>query len=85
MSNFISDLSIDAMDVSGEQQVLKTTLIPMSDQHLISPQNIILESNVEVTRVTEMITDHTNSYLFYKFSLSEPQEMYREQYGEYAY
>ena len=50
-----------------------TTLIP------------ILESNVEVTRVTEMITDHTNSYLFYKFSLSEPQEMYREQYGEYAY
>ena len=41
--------------------------------------------NVEVTRVTEMITDHTNSHLFYKFSLSEPQEMYREQYGEYAY
>ena len=31
MSDFISDLSIDAMDVSGEQQVLKTTLIPMSD------------------------------------------------------
>ena len=31
-------------------------LTPKSDQHLISPYNIILESNIKVRRVKEMIT-----------------------------
>ena len=32
-------------------------LTPKSDQHLISPYNIILESNIKVTRIKEMITN----------------------------
>ena len=31
------------------------TLIPESDYHLISPFNIIPESNIEVMRIKEMI------------------------------
>ena len=31
------------------------TLIPESDQHLISPHNIIPESNIKVMRIKEMI------------------------------
>ena len=36
-------------------------------------------------RIKEMITNSRSSWLLNKFSLSAPQEMYREQYGEYAY
>ena len=32
-------------------------LTPKSDQHLISPYNITLESNIEVLRIEEMITN----------------------------
>ena len=31
-------------------------LSPSSDQHLISPHNIIVSSNIQVTRMNEMIT-----------------------------
>ena len=33
----------------------------------------------------EMIHNLRSPWLWNKFSLSEPYEMYREQYGEYAY
>ena len=32
-------------------------LTPGSDQHLISPYNITQESNIEVMRIKEMITE----------------------------
>ena len=32
-------------------------LTPKSDQHLISPYNISLESNIKVMRIKEMITN----------------------------
>ena len=34
-----------------------------SDQHLISPYNITLESLIEVTRIKQMITNETSSSL----------------------
>ena len=55
-----------------------------SGQPLISPYNITPESNIKVTRIKEMITNLQNLVLN-KFSLSALQEMYREQYGEYAH
>ena len=60
-------------------------LSPEIDQYLISPNNIILISNIVVTRIKEMITNYRSSWLLNKFSLSVPQEMYGEQYGEYTY
>ena len=36
-------------------------------------------------RTKELITTYGSSSLSNKFSLSARQEMYREQYGEYAY
>ena len=35
--------------------------------------------------IKEMITTQGSSWLMNKFSLSEPQEMSRESYGDYAY
>ena len=54
-----------------------------SDYHLISPYNITPQSNINVTRIEEMITNLRSSWLLNKFSLSAPQEKYREQYREY--
>ena len=36
-------------------------LTPKSDQHLISPYNITLESNIKVMRIEEMITNYSSS------------------------
>ena len=63
-------------------------IIPLtleSDQLLISPYNVTPESNIKVTRIKEMITNLKSSWFLNKFSLSALQEMYREQYGEYAF
>ena len=64
---------------------MNNPLTPKSDQLMISPNNITLESNIKVTRIKEMITNWKSSWFLNKFSLLAPQEMYREQYGEYAY
>ena len=59
---------------------------PKSDKHLIYPCSITPESNTKVMNVKEMITNLKKScWLLHKFSLSAPLEMYKEQYGEYAY
>ena len=63
---------------------LSNPLTPESDQYLISPYNITPESHIKVMRIKEMITTLRGSSLLQKFSLSAPQEMYREQYGEYV-
>ena len=60
-------------------------LILKSDQHLISPNNISPDSNIKIIGIKEMITNLRRSWLLSKFFLSAPLEMYREQYGEYAY
>ena len=61
------------------------TLIPESDQHLISPFNITPESHIKVMRVKEMIINRKTSQLLNKFSLPAHKEIYREQHGEYAF
>ena len=61
------------------------TLIPESDYHLISPFIITPESNIEVMRIKEMIINWRTSWLLNKFSLPAHKEIYREQYGEYAF
>ena len=58
---------------------------PKSDQHLLSPYNITPESHLRVTRIKEMITNQSSSWLLTKFFSLEPWYMYGEQYGEYAY
>ena len=60
-------------------------LTPESDQHVISPFNIIPESNIKVMRIKEIIINWRTSWLLNEFSLPAHWEMYREQYGEYAY
>ena len=40
---------------------------------------------MKVMRINEMITNQRSFTLLTKFSLSAPEETYREQYGEYAY
>ena len=54
--------------------------------YIICPDNIAPESKVR-SQVRVKGNDHLIKKLLIvnKFSLSEPQEMYREQYGEYAY
>ena len=66
-------------------KIVKTvnSLIPKSDQHLISPYNITPESHIKVMRIKEMTTNWRSCWLLEKFFSSAPQEMYREQYGEY--
>ena len=61
------------------------TLIPESDQYLISPFNIIPQSSIKVMRIKEMIINWRTSWLLNKFSFPAHQDMYGEQYGEYAY
>ena len=60
-------------------------LTPKGDQHIISHYNVTSKSNIKVTRIKEMITNKKSSKLLNKFSLSALKEMYRKQYGEYAY
>ena len=60
-------------------------LIPEGDEHLISPFNITPESNIKVMRIKEIIIILGTSWLLNKFSLHAYEEMYREQYEEYAY
>ena len=64
---------------------VNNTLIPESDQHLISPFNITPESHIKVMRIKEMIINWRTSWLLNKFSLLAHKEIYREQYGEYAF
>ena len=49
------------------------------------PYNNTPESNIKVSRMKEMITCYKSSRLLNKFSSSEPQEMYKEQFVEYAH
>ena len=56
-----------------------------SDQHVISPYIITPGSNIQVTRKEKMIINWRSSWLLNKFSSLAPKEMYREQYGEYAF
>ena len=56
----------------------------LSDYHLISPYNITPESHFKVMRIKEMVTGAWTFWFANKFSSSAPQEMYKEQYGEYA-
>ena len=60
-------------------------LTPKSDWYLISPFKITPKSNINIKKNQENDHKQINSWLFNKFSLSAPQEMYREQYGEYAH
>ena len=60
-------------------------LIPKSDWPLISPFRITLKLNVKVMRILEMITNLRSSWFSNKFSLSVPQEMLRDQCGDYEY
>ena len=49
-------------------------------------RGIPAESNVKALRMKEMITNNkTSTWLLNTFSPSVPQEMYREQCGEYAF
>ena len=55
-----------------------TPLSSIGDKHLISPYIITTSSNIQVTRITEMITGDKMSRCVSKLSKVVPQEMYRE-------
>ena len=60
------------------------SIIPLttkSDQHMISPNNIINESNIKVRWIKQIITNKRSFLLLNKFSLLASKEML----GEYAY
>ena len=48
-------------------------------------QGLSAESNIKVIRIKEMIAYKMSSWLLNKFSLSVPEEIYREYCGEYAH
>ena len=54
-------------------EVVLNPLIPESDQHLISPFNIIHESNIKVLRIKEMIMNWRTYWFLNKFSLPTHQ------------
>lgn len=60
-------------------------LMPKSDQHLFSPNNITAELYIKVLRIKEMITNWRSSWYLNKFFLSVPNEVFGEQNGEYAH
>ena len=70
--------------VLKETEMIVNPLTSKSDWHLISLYNITPESHIKVMRIREEITNWRSSWLFKIFSLSAPEEMYRERYGEYA-
>ena len=51
----------------------------------MSPYNITPELYIKIMKIKEIVTREGTFWLANKFSLSAPQEMYEEQYGEYAY
>ena len=51
----------------------------MYHKHIISPYHITPESNINVTRIKEIITSWRSSWFSNKFSLSAPQKMCKEQ------
>ena len=59
-------------------------LTPKSEEHLVSPHNITLESHANVMRIGEMITYQGSSWLLNKFLLSALKEIYWENYREYS-
>ena len=56
-----------------------------SDQHLISPYNIIPESNIKVRRMEEMITQPKKLLIVKQILLISNLGKCREQYGENIY
>ena len=50
---------------------------PKSDEHLISLYSITPESNIEVMRIKEMISNKRSFWSVNKFDLSASQEMYK--------
>ena len=61
----LSKLSSTEMK-SEEKKIWKVNhnhLTPKSDQHLISPYNTTLESNIKVVRIIGMITNYRSSWL----------------------
>ena len=56
-----------------------------SDQHLISPYNIIPESNIKVRRMEEMITQPKKLLIVKQILLISNLGKCREQYGENTY
>ena len=50
---------------------------PKSDEHLISLYSITPESNIEVMRIKEMISNKRSFWSVNKFDLSSSQEMYK--------
>ena len=70
--------------MSKPTETLFNCSTPKSDQILISPYIITPESNIKAMRIKEMITNLESSWFSSKFSSSALEEMYREQYGEYA-
>ena len=61
-----SPLELKMLASLGEGQ---TTSMMFLNQYLISPYSISLEWNIIVTRIKEMITNLSSSWLLYKFSL----------------
>ena len=61
----LSKLSSTEMKSEGKKiwKVNHNHLTPKSDQHLISPYNITLESNIKVVRIIGMITNYRSSWL----------------------
>ena len=64
---------------------LRSTVTTFISGNALVNKKITHESNMKVMRIEEMITNQSSSWLRNKFSLSASLEMYKEQYGEYAY
>ena len=84
---FPNNLNYCCQKVQGAYKMctVSNTLIPESEWYLISPFNIIPKSSSKFMKIKEMIINWRTSWLLNKFSSPAHQEMYEEQYREYAY
>ena len=57
---FITNTPSTSFIFSFDLLISLNPLTPKSDLHLISPNNIILESHIKVTRIKEMITNKSS-------------------------
>ena len=68
----ISEYIFECNITWNKKMTAVSPLIHDSDKVLISLYNLSLKSNVQVTRIKEMISNWQSSSWFYKFSLLDP-------------
>ena len=66
-------------------QIVNPLIIPMSDQHVISPNSNTAESFMKFMRITEMVANLTKLLIAKLILFFSAKGLSREDYREYSY